>query len=101
MASRISNAILRLSKRVTKNEANIITLQSEISSLNSIINDSFCVIGGTTIIGEDDEENPIYGTGKALGYSYDGITYYASPTPNILVDITNIDFNGYQWVATG
>ena len=68
--------------------------------LNNIITDSFCVIGGSTII-DDDEENPIYGTGKALGYSYDGITYYASPTPNILVDITNIDFNGYQWVATG
>jgi hypothetical protein len=102
MSRRISNNItLRLSKRVNKNEADILNLQSQISSLNFIITDSFCVIGGTTIIGEDDEENPIYGTGKALGFSYDGITYYESPTANILVEITNIDFNGYQWVATG
>ena len=90
-----------LLKRINKNADDILTLQSNSSSSN-IITDSFCVIGGTTIIGfDEEEETPIYGTGKALGYSYDGITYYASPTPNILVNITNIDFNGYQWVATG
>lgn len=97
--------VSRLSKRISKNTNDISNIESQLATLESqpsnIITDSFCVIGGTTIIGEDDEENPIYGTGKALGYSYDGITYYASPTPNILVNITNIDFNGYQWVATG
>jgi len=95
-----------LLKRINKNADDILTIESQLETFESqpsnIITDSFCVIGGSTIIGfDEEEETPIYGTGNALGYSYDGITYYASPTPNILVYITNIDFNGYQWVVTG
>ena len=105
MLRRIPSVTSRLLKRINENTNNISNLESQVSNLQSqvsnIITDSFCVIGGSTIIGEDDEENPIYGTGKALGYTYDGITYYASPTPNILTHVRNIDFNGYQWIATG
>lgn len=90
--------IKNIIKKCVNNEDNITNLQT---SVGSMITDSFCVIGGSTIVNYDEDENPIYGTGKALGYSYDRITYYASPTANILGSVDNIDFNGYQWVATG
>ena len=92
------NPIKNILDKLEIDENNFTNLQT---TVNSILTDAFCVIGGTTIIDYDISENTILSTGKSLGYSYDGINFNQALGPNILCNVMNIDFNGYQWIATG
>jgi hypothetical protein len=66
----------------------------------TLLTDNFCVVGCNSSIGDDDNENPLFGNTQPLAYSYDGITF--NPVNDrTLYYINKVDFNGYQWIACG
>jgi len=82
---------------------NINTLNLDLNNIvsnQSILTDNFCVVGADSAYNYDDNNNPLIGTSPPLAYTYDGITYFPSSN-NTLYYISKVDFNGYQWIATG
>jgi hypothetical protein len=78
------------------------TIDTEVDTIENkpSLTDNFCIVGCDSSIGEDDNENPLFGDVYPLAYSYDGVTFkYVND--RTLYTINKVDFNGYQWIACG